>query len=118
MPDQFRRSESPRENMPNTLKILLGLVAALAVGAISHGPLGRGEAFVAQLDAGVQQVVRDAEVPGVTVQMAREPLSRRAILTGPADRFQREGQGSLPGIDERVLAVPGMGRVEWTNPPP
>lgn len=118
MPDHVRPSESPRENMPNILKILLGLVAALAVGATSHGPLGRGEAFVAQLDAGVQQVVRDSGIAGVTAQMARQPLARRASLSGPADQFQREGQGSFPGLDERVLAVPGMARVEWTNPPP
>ncbi len=99
-------------------KLLIGLAAALAVGGISHGPFGQGEAFIARLDAGAQGVVRRAAVPGVSVQMAREPLARRAILSGPADRFQREGQGSLPGLDERVLAVPGMGRIEWTNPPP
>lgn len=103
--------------MPNTVRLLIGLAAALAVGAVSHGPLGRGEAFVAQLEAGARAVVRDAEIPGVGVRMARAPLARRAILSGPADRFQREGQGSYPGLDERVLAVPGMGRIEWTNPP-
>lgn len=103
--------------MPNIARLLIGLAAALAVGAVSHGPLGRGETFVAQLEAGARTVVREAEIPGVSVRMARAPLARRAILSGPADRFQREGQGSFPGLDDRVRAVPGMARIEWTNPP-
>lgn len=98
--------------------ILAGLAAALAVGAISHWPVGRGEAFIAVLDAHVQAVVSRAQVPGVTGEMARRPLSRRAILSGPADRFQREGQGSFPGLDDRVLAIPGIASIEWTNPLP
>ena len=104
--------------MPNRFKFLIGLAAALAVGWLSHGPLGRGEAFIQSLDTALQAVVADAEIPGVTGQMQRDPLARKAILSGPADRFQREGQGSLPGLDERVLAVPGIARLEWTNPPP
>lgn len=104
--------------MSPTLKVLIGLAAALAVGAVAHGPLGRGEALVARLDAAAQQVVREAEIAGVSARMARAPLQRTVILSGPADRFQREGQGSLPGLNERMLAIPAMGRVEWTNPPP
>lgn len=103
--------------MSPIIKGLIGLVAALAIGLVSHGPLGRGEAFVASLDAGAQAVVREAGIPGVSLRMAREPLRRQALLSGPATQFQREGQGSLPGLDERVLAVPGMGSVTWTNPP-
>ena len=55
------------------------------------------------------------KVIGLASRMPK-PLARKAILSGPANRFQREGQGSLPGLDERVLAVPGMSRIEWANP--
>lgn len=104
--------------MPPAAKLLIGLAASLAVGFVSHGPMGRGALFVQRIDTAAQAVVQDAEIPGVTVELPRTPLQRTAILSGPADRFQREGQGSLPGLDERMLAIPGMGRVQWTNPPP
>ena len=101
-----------------SVKLLIGFGAALGVGWLSHGPFGRGEAFIARLDGAVQEVVREAEIAGVRAEMQRGPLARKAILSGPADKFQREGQGSLPGLDRRILAIPGMGAVEWTNPPP
>ena len=104
--------------MSKGVKFLIGLAATLVAGFISHGPLGRGAAFIDRLDGAARAVVIDAEVPGVTVEMQRDPLARKAWLSGPADRFQREGQGSLPGLDRLILAIPGMSRVEWTNPPP
>jgi hypothetical protein len=104
--------------MSNGLKFLIGLAAALLAGWVSHGPLGRGEAFVEQLDSAMQPLVPGFNVPGVTATMQRDPLARTAILTGPADCFQRRGLGSLRGIDGRVLTIPGMGRVEWSNQPP
>jgi len=104
--------------MPKLAKFWIGLALALAVGWISHGPLGRGAAFVDRMEAELQAILADVAVPGVSGSMQRAPLARRAILSGPADRFQREGVGSLPGLDERVLSIPGVGRVEWTNPPP
>lgn len=104
--------------MPRTSKFLIGLAAALIVGWIAHGPLGRGEAFVNQLETGAQAAVADAAIPGVTVGMQRSPLARKAVLSGPADQFQREGQGSLPGLNQRVLNVPGISRIEWSNTPP
>ncbi len=101
--------------MPKLAKFLIGLAVALAAGGISHGPLGRGAMFVDRLDGELQAVIADVNLPGVTARMQREPLTRKAILSGPADQFQREGMGSLPGIDGRVLAIPGMGSIEWTN---
>ena len=94
-------------------KFLTGLAVALAAGWVSHAPLGRGEAFIGRLEQGAVAAVRGAEVPGVNVRMDRDPLRRRAILWGPADEFQREGQGSLPGLNDLVLAVPGVASIEW-----
>jgi hypothetical protein len=101
--------------MPKFVKFMIGLAAALAAGWISHGPLGRGEQFIDRIEADLQLVMGVVNLPGVSGRMQREPLARTAILSGQADRFQREGMGSLPGIDERVMMIPGMGRFEWTD---
>ena len=104
--------------MSRMFKFLIGLAAALVVAMIAYWPVGMGTAFINRLETGANQMVARADVRGVTVQMQRAPLARTALLSGPANQFQREGMGSLPGINRRVLAVPGMSRVEWTNPPP
>jgi hypothetical protein len=80
--------------------------------------MGRGEAFIGMLEQRAQRMVSATEIEGVSLRMGRAPLSRVAYLSGPADRFQREGLGSFPGIDRRITRVPGIARVVWTNPPP
>lgn len=104
--------------MAPLFKFSIGLAGALTVGWLYHGPLGAGETLISGLEAQAQAVVARAEVPGVAVRMERDPLARRAILSGPADRFQREGQGEFPGLDERVGGIEGIASIRWTNPPP
>lgn len=99
--------------MSSWLKMLVGFAAALLAGWLAHGPLGRGEAFIGHLEAQAQAVVRDSELPGVQVRLSRDPLTREVILSGPADDFQREGQGQFPGLNDRVRAVPGISGVRW-----
>ena len=112
--------------MPKYAKFLIGLALAFVAGFLAHGPLGRGEAFVDRLESDLQLVINNVEVPGVTGTVQRDPLARTAIFSGPANCFQRRGDlslggrngGTLPGLDQRALTVPGMGRVVWTEPPP
>lgn len=104
--------------MSRWAKFLTGLAAALLAGWVAHGPLGRGEALVGSLEARARAVVAKAGIDGVTVRMRRDPLARTAILAGPADEFQREGQGSFPGLNERIEAIDGVAGHSWANPPP
>jgi hypothetical protein len=113
--------------MNSWVKFLIGMVLALGVGWISHGPLGRGEAFIDGLDAGAQKIVRRNALPGLTATMQRDPLARTVVMSGATNRFQRTGrlsendQGDLTGenvgLDAQMLRVPGMGGVEWTSEP-
>lgn len=103
--------------MSRTLKFIIGLVAVLIMGWLYHGPLGHGAALVNGLEAQAQAAVASTEVPGVTVQLGHDPLSRTATLTGQADPFQREGQGELKGLDQLVGDIDGVAGVQWASPP-
>lgn len=94
-------------------KLLIGAAAALLAGWLSHGPLGRGEAFAAALEARANAEIGKAELAGVTARAGRDPLTRRIILTGQANDFQREGMGQLPGINDRIRGLPGIAGIEW-----
>lgn len=101
--------------MSRISKLLVGLASALLCGWVAYGPLGQGAAFINRVEAQAQAEVREAAVAGVEVRLTRDPLSREARLSGPANDFQREGQGLFPGINDRVLAVPGVGGVSWAD---
>jgi hypothetical protein len=99
-------------------KFLIGLVAVLAMGWLHHGPLGGGARLIDRVEGGAKAAVAREGVPGVTVRLGRDPLSRTATLAGPADEFQREGQGELKGLNDIVAETEGVSGVEWANPPP
>ncbi len=103
--------------MSPAVKFLLGLVAVLLMGWLYHAPLGNGAALVDRLETEARAAVAASEVPGIQVRLGRDPLSRQATLSGPANDFQREGMGQFPGINDRVRAIEGISRVEWANPP-
>lgn len=101
--------------MSAKLKFLIGLVAVLVMGWVWHGPLGRGEAFVALLEQQARVAIAQTELRGIDVHLGRDPLTRTATLSGNADDLQREGLGSQWGVNDYVRAVPGIGGVRWTD---
>ena len=101
--------------MPRLAKLLFGFAAALLAGWLNHGPLGRGGLFLDGVQAGSEAVISATELRGVTVSFPRDPLARTAILSGPANDFQRQGQGDMPGLNDRIAAVPGVAAIRWTD---
>jgi hypothetical protein len=99
------------------VKFLVGLVAVAVMAWLNHGPLGNGSAYVDGVEAKAKAVVAAAEVPGTEVHLGRDPLSRLATLSGDADRFQREGQGELKGLNDLVGEVEGVSGVRWADEP-
>ena len=94
-------------------KLSTGLAAALFAGWLHHAPYGGGARFIDALEAQAQRRLQFAELPGVTVRMERDPLERVAVLEGPANDLQKEGLGSFPGINDRILTIPGMRGIRW-----
>jgi hypothetical protein len=100
-----------------SVKLLIGFVALLVMGWIWHGPAGRGEAFAEALDTQARASIAQIEIPNIQVRMARHPIRRIALMSGPADDIQREGMGSEMGLSDYVRAVPGVAGVHWADEP-
>jgi len=89
--------------------LAVGLVASLALAALWHGPLGGADRFSAEVELGLQKTLVYYEMPQVTAHLHHGPLTRRVLLAGPADDFQRSELVRL--IDQ----VPGVASTSWSS---
>ena len=89
--------------------IAIGAVAALAAAALWHGPLGAADRLAGQVDRTARAVLVDWEMGQVQATLARGPLTRRLMLSGPADDFQRR---ELVRI---MRTIPGVSSATWSN---
>ena len=69
--------------------LLLGAGAAVGFAALWHGPLGAGERLAMEAETSARATLVKYELPMIQAKMQRGPLSRRLVLSGPADDFQR-----------------------------
>jgi hypothetical protein len=88
--------------------LLIGLAASLAGAAAWHGPLGAADRFAAEVERGIQKTLVFYGIPQVSGHLHRGPLTRRVLLSGPADDFQRSELIRL--IDQ----VPGVASASWS----
>lgn len=87
--------------------LLLGLAATIGFTALWHGPLGAGERLAGETEARARQTLDYYELPMIQAKLQRAPLSRRLILSGPADDFQRSELVRI--LDD----TPGVLEVKW-----
>lgn len=86
---------------------LIGIVATLAFTALWHGPLGAGDRIAARAEAIARRTLDHYELPMIQARLARQPLARTIVLSGPADNFQRR---ELVRVMDQV---PGILAVRW-----
>jgi len=86
-----------------------GIGAAIAAVALWHWPLGGADQFSGRIERGARQARDYYEMTQVTAHLQRGPLSRRLILTGPADDFQHSELVRL--LDQ----LPGVSSVSWAG---
>jgi hypothetical protein len=87
--------------------LLIGIAAVIGFTALWHGPFGAGERLTRQIEADARRQLDRDEMFHVQAHLQRNPLSRRLILSGPADEFQR---GELV---RRLDGIPGVLDVRW-----
>lgn len=86
---------------------LVGIAATMGFTALWHGPLGAGDRLAAQVEGQARRTLDYYELPMIQAKLQRAPLSRRLILSGPADDFQRSELVRI--LDE----TPGVLDVRW-----
>ena len=89
------------------LILVAAAVAALAAAALWHGPLGAADRLAADINADVARTLAYYEMSQVRAGLHREPLTRRVMMSGTADEFQRSELVRL--MDE----IPGVSGATW-----
>ena len=84
-----------------------GIAATIAFAALWHGPFGAGERLAVRAEKIARKTLDYYEMPAVSARVARHPLARTMMLSGPADRFQRSELVRIMG------QVPGVNAVRW-----
>jgi hypothetical protein len=87
--------------------LFLGIAAVVGTAALWHGPLGAGDRLASQAEASARRTLDYYELPMIQARMQRHPLTRRLILSGPADDFQRAELIRI--LDD----TPGVLEVRW-----
>lgn len=90
----------------------IGIAATLAATFLWHGIGGAGERLAGSIDRTMRTTLDHYEMPAVAARTQRDPLTRRLMLDGPADDFQRSE------ISRIALEVPGVAAAYWAGPRP
>lgn len=91
------------------LAVAVGIALSAAAAAIWHGPAGAAERFTATAERQARESLDYYEMPKITAHLHRGPLTRRLVLTGPADAWQR---GELVRLFSQV---PGVSGATWSE---
>lgn len=105
-PNRHRKINWPRRRL---LVLAAGIALTLAFGAIWHGPIGKADRFAAEADRQARQVLVNYEMEPVTAVVARAPIRRTILLSGPADDFQRTELARIMDV------IPGIADARWTG---
>lgn len=89
--------------------LVLGAIIALGGAWAWHGPIGGADRLVASVESQARTSLDDYEMTQVQAHLQRGPLTRRLLLSGPADDFQRS---ELVKIMDQI---PGVSEAEWSE---
>jgi hypothetical protein len=98
-----------RRRSRRNVALASGVVAALALAALWHGPLGGAGRLEVQVQAAIQKNLVYYEMTKVSAHLHHGPLTREVLLSGPADDFQRVELAAL--IDQ----LPGVSSASWSS---
>lgn len=98
-----------RRRSGRVLVLGTGVAASILLAALWHGPLGGADRFDARVEGDIQKILTYFEMTRVKGHLHHNPLTRRVLLSGPADDFQRQG---LAGY---MNQIPGVSDTSWSS---
>jgi hypothetical protein len=93
--------------MSRPLTFVMSLIAVIGLTWLWHDPLGAGDDLASRVERQARAQLDRDEMTQVQARLQRGPLTRRLILSGPADDFQRRE------IVRRLEDIPGVGEARW-----
>lgn len=100
-----------RPHARRNLALAIGAVAAIMLAALWHGPMGAADRLATDIERRARATFVLYEIPQVSGHLHHGPLTRRMILSGPADDFQ---QGELVRLVNEISGVSGT---SWSTDP-
>jgi hypothetical protein len=91
------------------LIVAAAALAALAGAGLWHGPLGAADRFSARVEKDVARTLTYYEMTQVQAGLHRNLLTRRVMMSGTANDFQRNELVRL------MEDIPGVSRATWTQ---
>lgn len=86
-----------------------GALLSVLLAALWHGPLGGAARFETRVERNIQANLVYYEMTRITAHLHHGPLTRRVMLSGPANDFQRENLGEI--LEE----IPGIESASWAS---
>lgn len=91
------------------ITLAAGCGASVILAGLWHGPAGGADRFSAKVEQSIHAFLVDWEMTQVTAHLHHGPLTRRVLLSGPADDFQRSELVRL------MNHLPGVRDVSWSS---
>lgn len=89
--------------------VVAGAMLTLAAMAVWNGPIGAARKLSVTIERSARATLDDFEMVKVRATLHHRPLTRRLLLSGPADDFQHSE------LIRIMSAVPGVSRATWSN---
>ena len=99
---------APPNRRRRSAAIAVGILLSLGVTALWSGPMGAANLFIHRVERDARLTLDNYEIPEVSGHLHRQPLSRRLILNGPADDFQRSE------LTRIMPLISGVREAHWT----
>ena len=98
-----------RRDAKRTMVLAVGFLGSILLAAAWHGPLGGADRFSAKVGKGIRATMDYYEVTQVDAHLEQGPLTRRILLSGRADDFQRSELVRL------MEELPGVSSATWST---